>query len=89
MLFENAQPSGLTMAEIIVGQSCSSLYLEVTDEQDVVALQAKYDFHLRNRGPLVTPEQIGLKMASGPEGNYVTGVRRIRINVQRDPADGK
>lgn len=87
MLF--GQRSG-PMMEIIVRQSCSSLYLEVTQEHDLRALQAKYEFRLRNRGQLVTPEQIGLETASGPEGNYVTGVRRIRINLQNDndPADG-
>ena len=65
------------MADIVVYALYSCLYLEATKKHEIQALQSKYDFHLENKGQPVTPEEIGLKMASGPEGSYVTAVRTI------------
>jgi HEPN domain-containing protein len=76
----SSTPLQSPMADLVVNTLYSCLYLEVTRTCDIQGLQAKYEFHVKNRGNPVTPEQIGLKIAAGPEGSYVTAVRNIKIN---------
>lgn len=79
-LFMGTPPRGLVMADMVIDALYSSLYLEVTHPIQVAALRVKYDYHLKNRGELVTPEELGVRMASGPEGNYVTATHVIEID---------
>jgi len=67
------------MAETVVKNLYSSFYLEVTLAHEIRTLQERFDFHVRNKGREVTHEEIGLKMASGPEGTYATAVDTVEI----------
>jgi HEPN domain-containing protein len=81
-LFMTTPFQGRLMADLELDTLNSCLYLEVTKSPEVQNLQANYDDHWKNRGKLVTPEEIGAKIASGPEGSYVTTVSTIKIIPQ-------
>jgi len=78
-LFMRAPSRTLFMAETVVKNLYSSFYLEVTLAHEIRTLQERFDFHVRNKGREVTHEEIGLKMASGPEGTYATAVDTVEI----------
>lgn len=62
----------------------SALYLEVTDSDKIAVLRQRYETQLRNPGRRVNPEELGIEIASGPEGSYTTGsfrVERSKIKV--------
>ena len=64
----------LLMADIELGMEQSALYLEVTDAIRIQTFAQQFDFHWRNRGRLVKAEDLGIRISSGPEGSYTTGI---------------
>jgi hypothetical protein len=78
-LFHSSRFTGSQMGEIMMDQSRSALYLEVTDALQDAQLRRQLAAHLRNPGRKVSPEEIELKMVHGPEGSYATAVLRRPI----------
>jgi hypothetical protein len=77
--FRSSPAIGSIMADISMDVAQSALYLEVTDQLQIAELRNRYEFHLKNRGRLVRPEEIGVQMASGIEGAYTTSILKRRI----------
>jgi HEPN domain-containing protein len=70
---------GRMIFDIAVDVSVSALYLEVTDEEELTALRR--EFHSFMTQPPVhraTPEEVRIKIDSGPEGNYTTALIRLK-----------
>jgi HEPN domain-containing protein len=83
-LFAYTPLHGFVMADIVIDSLYSNLYLQVIEDQEIHALQVKYDLHMKNRGRPVTPEEFGVKVVSGPEGSYATAFRTVEIDIHRD-----
>ncbi len=66
------------LMDIRVGLEQSALYLEVTDSDEIAILRQRYENHLRNPGRQVQPEDLGIEIASGPEGSYTTAFFLVR-----------
>jgi hypothetical protein len=71
---------GFVMMDLSLDLEQSALYLEITDLEEVNKMRALYEVHLRNRGKKISPEVVGLKITSGPEGSYTTGL--INVNLE-------
>jgi hypothetical protein len=72
------------LMDITVGLDQSALYLEVKDSTTLAILLQQYEAQLRNPGKKVMPEELGIEIASGPEGSYTTGsflVERSKIKL--------
>jgi HEPN domain-containing protein len=80
-LFGNRM-SPVVMMDIVRDMDQSSLHLEVSDPQKVAQLEEVYRFDLQRRGKKVKPEELGIKITSGPEGSGVTGYIQAGINIK-------
>jgi len=72
------------LMDVRLGLDQSALYLEVMDSNKIVTLRQRYETQLRNPGRKVEPEELGIEIASGPEGSYTTGsflVERSKVKV--------
>jgi HEPN domain-containing protein len=70
---------GRMMFDISVYLSESALYLEVKNEEELAALQRELDSFIRQPpAHRATPEELGIKTDSGPEGSYTTALLRLR-----------
>jgi HEPN domain-containing protein len=70
---------GRMMFDISVDFSVSALYLEVKNEEERAALQREFDSFIRQPpGHRATPEEVGIKIDSGPEGSYTTALLRLK-----------
>jgi HEPN domain-containing protein len=66
---------GRLMLDICVPSAVSALYLEVTGEQELAVVQREFDSYVRNPpAHRATPEEVGIKIDSGPEGSYTTAL---------------
>lgn len=66
------------IAEQTIGLDQSALFLEVTDDATLRTVRQRYEYQMQNRGKSVKPEDLGIKIASGPEGSYITGSYKIK-----------
>jgi HEPN domain-containing protein len=66
------------IAEQTIGLDQSALFLEVTDDATLRTVSHRYEYQMQNRGKSVKPEDLGIKIASGPEGSYITGSFKIK-----------
>jgi hypothetical protein len=76
---------GLTeqfMAELVLDQETSSLYLEITDARESAEMKAHFE-KLRQRCQTpIDPNEIGMGIHSTPEGSYAGGMMRLRIDEE-------
>jgi HEPN domain-containing protein len=70
---------GALMAEMILGQEHSSLYLEVKDPDQNKALQERFEVFRKNCRNQIQPADLGMGVHSSPEGSYAGGSIRIRL----------
>ncbi len=71
------------MMDMVRDLDQSSLHLEVSDVRQVEQLRRLYQLHLQMRGVERKPEDLGIKITSGPEGSYVTGYIQTKINMKK------
>lgn len=71
--------TGSFIAELVLEQAASSLYLEVADAAQSAELRTQFD-ELRQRCQTpINPKDIGMAVHSRPEGSYAGGTMRVRI----------
>jgi hypothetical protein len=76
---------GRMMFDISVDFSVSALYLEVKTEEDLAVLQREFDSFIRQPpAHRATPEDVGIKIDSGPEGSYTTALLRLKVLNNRN-----
>jgi hypothetical protein len=85
MRFGNLPLTGWSIAELIQVQSCSSLYLEISDARQIAELRAQYDRLRQTCKRQINPKDIGLDIHSSPEGSYAGGV--IQVGIKRRDGD--
>jgi hypothetical protein len=77
-LIDVPPPGESLTVQMTVPLAASPLYLEVTDEKQNDALRQTLEYRMRNRGQRINPADLGVELASGPEGSYATAlVRRL------------
>ena len=72
-------PGESLTVEMTVPVSASPLYLEVTDSKQNDALRQTLEHRMRNRGQRINPADLGVELASGPEGSYATALVRRTV----------
>jgi hypothetical protein len=78
MAFADTSLMGPLIAELVIEQEQSSLYLEVTDPREADRLKSQFEtLRQRCQNP-IDPKVIGIGIHSGPEGSYAGGVIHIR-----------
>jgi hypothetical protein len=78
MAFADTPLIGPLIAELVIEQEHSSLYLEVTDSREADRLKSQFEtLRQRCQNP-VDPKVMGIGIHSGPEGSYAGGVIHIR-----------
>jgi HEPN domain-containing protein len=83
-LFMSNPISGSQMLDLKLDEAAtSSLYLEVTDQQEDARLRQVLMAHLRNPGRRVRPEEMGIRQVDGPEGSYLTVTIRRKIGSSK------
>jgi hypothetical protein len=67
------------MLDISVNFSVSALYLEVKNQDELAALQREFASFI-SHPPVhrATPDELGIKIDSGPEGSYTTALLRVK-----------
>ena len=70
---------GRMMLDISVNFSVSALYLEVKNLDELAALQRDFASFI-SHPPVhrATPDELGIKIDSGPEGSYTTALLRLK-----------
>jgi hypothetical protein len=76
-------PIGALMMDIVRDMDQSSLHLEISDTQQVEQLRRLYRLHMQMRGTEKKPEDMGIKITSGPEGSYMTQFSQGKLNIKR------
>lgn len=61
-----------------VDASASALYLEVRTEEELAVLQREFDTFIRQPPCRATPEEVDIKIDSGPAGSYTTALFRLK-----------
>lgn len=59
----------------------SALFVEVKEAAEIRVLQQRFDWQMRNKGRRVDPQEFGIRIASGPEGSYMTKSQIIEIST--------
>jgi hypothetical protein len=77
-MFDIPQLGQTVVAETIVPLNVSGLYLEVKDTEQIAATRWKLEYHMRH-GQRVQPEDLGVQIASGPEGKHTTAMLRVPV----------
>ena len=72
--------TGSFIAELVLEQEASSLYLEVTDARQSAELKTQFhELRQRCQTP-IDPKDVGMGVHSKPEGSYAGGMMRLRIH---------
>jgi len=78
MAFDDSPPIGPLIAELVINQDHSSLYLEVTDSREIAEFNTQFQtLRQRCQNP-IDPKSIGIGVYSSPEGSYLGGLMRFQ-----------
>lgn len=69
---------GAFVVEMSVGLDQSALYLELKDRRQIDAMRWTLERRMQT-GQRLKPEDLGIQIASGPEGSYTTALIRIEV----------
>jgi len=72
-------PTGHFIAELVLEQEVSSLYLEISDPRQNAELRTQFDELRRICQTPIDPKDVGMSVHSGPEGSYAGGMMRVRV----------
>ena len=82
MAFDDSAPIGPLIAELVVDQDHSSLYLEVTDPHEITQWNTQFQALRQRCQKQIDPKDMGIGVHSSPEGSYVGGLMRLRGHKQ-------